>query len=49
LVTPRAGSEAVEDGLATNRKSTTAAVVMGVIACVIALVALVVRVGWLLV
>jgi hypothetical protein len=44
-----AGSEAVEDGLATNRKSTTAAVVMGVIACVIALVAMVVRIVWLLV
>ena len=44
-----AGSEAVDDGLATNRTSTTAAVVMGVIACVIALVAMVVRIVWLLV
>jgi hypothetical protein len=36
-----AGSDAVEDGAATNRKSATAAVVLGVIAIVISFVAMV--------
>ena len=36
-----AGSDAVEDGAATNRKAATAAVVLGVIAIVISFVALV--------
>jgi hypothetical protein len=36
-----AGSDAVDDGAATNRKSATAAVVLGVVAIVISLVAMV--------
>ena len=38
-----AGSDAVEDGAATNRKSATAAVVLGVVAIVISFVAMVIQ------
>jgi hypothetical protein len=43
-----AGLDAVEDDRATNRKSTIAAVILGVIASVIAFIALIVRIGFLI-
>jgi hypothetical protein len=42
-----AGQDAVADGLATNRKSAVAATILGVIASVIAFIALIVRIGFL--